>query len=308
MMIEELFIQLKNELNSKLSILKDKPEESVDSTLKACWLTAAGMPKSAEEAMNHPLPELSDNQRNTLFYLIEQRLKNVPLAHLTGRQNFMGIEFLSDKRALIPRKETEILGKKALDISIYLVKEKLNARVMDICCGGGNLGLALAFYNKNVHVFSTDISHEAIELTKENSSFLNLNERVYTEQGDIFSAFDKKEYYGTIDIVVCNPPYISSSKALKMNSEISGHEPILAFDGGVFGTKIIQKLIIEAPKFLTPGGWLLFEVGVGQGEFILRLCRENNHYSKVDSLSDPQNNIRVIMAQKKMANNFQNLM
>src|SRR6185312_15982434 len=117
MMIEELFIQLKNELNSKLSILKDKPEESVDSTLKACWLTAAGMPKSAEEAMNHPLPELSDNQRNTLFYLIEQRLKNVPLAHLTGRQNFMGIEFLSDKRALIPRKETEILGRKALEIS-----------------------------------------------------------------------------------------------------------------------------------------------------------------------------------------------
>lgn len=298
MMTGELFIQLKNKLDSRLYILEDKPEESVDSTLKACWLTASGSPKSAEEAMKYSLPELSDEQKNTLFYLIEQRLKNVPLAHLTGRQNFMGIEFLSDKRALIPRKETEILGKQALKILNDLAKQKEGVRVMDICCGAGNLGLALAFYNHDVHIFSTDISHEAIELTKENSFFLNLNERVYTEQGDIFSAFNKKEYYGTTDMIVCNPPYISSSKALKMNSEISLHEPILAFDGGMFGTKIIQRLIIEAPKFLTPGGWLLFEVGVGQGEFIIRLCGESNQYSKVHSLSDAQKNIRVIIIQK----------
>lgn len=298
MRAEEFFTQLKNELDSKLSILEDKPEESVDSTLKACWFTAYGTPKSAEEAMKYPLPELSNEQKNTLYSLIEQRMENVPLAHLTGRQTFMGIEFLSDKRALIPRKETEILGRQALEILNDLTKKKKDVRVMDICCGGGNLGLALAFYNKDVHVFSTDISYEAIELTKENSSFLNLDQLLYSEQGDLFSAFDKKEYYGTIDIVICNPPYISSSKALKMNSEISAHEPILAFDGGMFGTKIIQKLIIEAPKFLTQEGWLLFEVGVGQGEFILRLCRESNHYSKVNSISDDRNNIRVITAQK----------
>lgn len=303
-MIEELFIQLKNELDSKLCILGDKPEESVDSTLKACWFTAYGTPKSAEEAINHPLPELSDEQKNTLFFLVEQRLQNVPLAHLTGRQNFMGIEFLSDKRALIPRKETEILGNKALEISKQLAKEKRPIRVMDICCGGGNLGLALAFYNKNVHIFSTDISGEAVELTKENSSFLNLNERVHAEQGDLFSAYDKKEYFGTIDMIICNPPYISSSKALKMNSEISAHEPILAFDGGMFGTKIIQRLLVESPKFLTPAGWLLFEVGVGQGEFVMRLCKESNHYNNVDSVSDANNNIRVIVAQKKMVEDF----
>lgn len=304
MAVEELFIQLKNELDSRLSILEDKPEESVDSTLKACWHTASGTPKSAEEAIKFPLPELTELQVKKLHFLIGQRLENIPLAHITGRQNFMGIELLADKRALIPRKETEILGNKALEVSKHLAKEKKPVRVMDICCGAGNLGLAVAHYNRDVKIFATDLSGDAVELTKENISFLNLDNRVHSEQGDLFSAFDKNEHYETTDMIICNPPYISSSKALKMNSEISEHEPLLAFDGGMFGTKIIQRLIIDAPKFLVPGGWLLFEVGVGQGEFIMRLCRENNHYSKVDSLADAQNNIRVIIAQKRMREDF----
>jgi release factor glutamine methyltransferase len=304
MTTEALFMQLKNDLDSKIHFLEDKPEESVDSTLKACWHTASGLPKSSEEALKIPLPELTDTQIKTLHCLVAQRLENIPLAHITGRQNFMGIELLSDKRALIPRKETEILGRKALDISKSLSKERQPVRVMDICCGAGNLGLAVAYHNRDVEVFATDLSHDAVELTKDNISFLNMNLRVHAEEGDLFSAFDKKEYYGNIDIIICNPPYISSAKVSKMNTEISEHEPIMAFDGGMFGTKIIQGLINQAPKFLSDGGWLLFEVGVGQGEFLMRLCGENNHYCNVDSVSDAQNNIRVIMAQKKIQYDF----
>ena len=296
---EELFTRLKNELDSKLHFLEDKPEETVDSTLKACWFTAFGTPKSAEEAAKYPLPELTDGQIKILNQLIDQRLKNVPLAHITGRQSFMGIELLADNRALIPRKETEILGRKIFDISSSLSKKKQLIHVMDICCGAGNLGLAVAYYNSNVKVFATDISDGAVELTKENISFLNLGNRVEVKQGDLFSAFETNEYYGKTDIVICNPPYISSAKVTKMNTEISGHEPALAFDGGMFGTKIIQRLISVAPKFLTESGWLIFEVGVGQGEFITRLCEETNHYNKIDSASDIHGNIRVIAAQKK---------
>jgi release factor glutamine methyltransferase len=152
-----------------------------------------------------------------------------------------------------------------------------------------------------VEILATDLSHEAVELTKDNISFLGLDNRVHGEQGDLFSAFDKKEYYGNIDLIICNPPYISSTKVSKMNTEISDHEPVLAFDGGMFGTKIIQRLIIESPRFLTSTGWLIFEVGVGQGEFLMRLCGESDHYSNVDSVSDARNNIRVIIAQKKNA-------
>jgi release factor glutamine methyltransferase len=296
MNIEELLNQIKKEIEVPLHFLEDKPEETLDSTLKACWLAASGFPRSAEEAIKQPLPELTEKQINILHNLIDQRLDSVPLAHLTGRQSFMGIELLSDKRALIPRKETEILGKKALEISNHLAHEKQKIRVMDICCGSGNLGLAIAHYNPEAIVFATDLSEEAVALTRDNISFLNLNQRVKAEHGDLFSAFENDEYYKNIDLVVCNPPYISSAKVTKMNAEISAHEPALAFDGGMFGTKIIQKLIMEAPKFLAHAGWLLFEVGLGQGEFMMRLCEDTKRYSQIESVRDEQNNIRVIAA------------
>jgi release factor glutamine methyltransferase len=296
MNIEELLNQIKKEIEVPLHFLEDKPEETLDSTLKACWLAASGFPRSAEEAIKQPLPELTEKQINILHNLIDQRLDSVPLAHLTGRQSFMGIELLSDKRALIPRKETEILGKKALEISNHLAHEKQKIRVMDICCGSGNLGLAIAHYNPEAIVFATDLSEEAVALTRDNISFLNLNQRVKAEPGDLFSAFENDEYYKNIDLVVCNPPYISSAKVTKMNAEISAHEPALAFDGGIFGTKIIQKLIMEAPKFLAHAGWLLFEVGLGQGEFMMRLCEDTKRYSQIESGRDEQNNIRVIAA------------
>jgi release factor glutamine methyltransferase len=293
---EELLNQIKKEREVPLHFLEDKPEETLDSTLKACWLAASGFPRSAEEAIKQPLPELTEKQINILHQLIDQRLDSVPLAHLTGRQSFMGIELLSDKRALIPRKETEILGKKALEISNHLAHEKQKIRVMDICCGSGNLGLAIAHYNPEAIVFATDLSEEAVALTRDNISYLNLNQRVKAEHGDLFSAFENDEYYKNIDLVVCNPPYISSAKVTKMNAEISAHEPALAFDGGIFGTKIIQKLIMEAPKFLAHAGWLLFEVGLGQGEFMMRLCEDTKRYSQIESGRDEQNNIRVIAA------------
>lgn len=299
MTTEAYFKKLKNELESKFHFLEDKPEESVESTIKACWHTAYGSPKSAEEALKFPLPELAKTQLKTLQLLIDQRLQNIPLAYITGRQNFMGIELLADKRALIPRKETEILGRKAFDISKSLSKEKHPLRVMDICCGSGNLGVAIAWYNSDVEVFATDLSDDAVGLTKDNVSFLGLNHRVHIEKGDLFSAFDKTEYYGNIDLIICNPPYISSAKVLKMNSEISNHEPALAFDGGMFGTKIIQNLINQAPKFLNAGGWLLFEVGLGQGDFIMRLCGETNSYNSIESVSDSHQNLRVIAARKR---------
>lgn len=300
MKTETLFNRLKKDLDAKLHFLEDKPEETSDSTLRACWHAASGFPTSAEEAIKTPLRELSERQMDILNKLIEKRVNNIPLAHITGRQSFMGIELLSDKRALIPRKETEILGRKALEISLNLAKEKNRIRVMDICAGSGNLGLAIACYNPKTTIFATDLSQEAVEHSKDNISFLNLSQRVQAEQGDLFSAFEKEAHYGKTDIIVCNPPYISSGKVAKMNSEISAHEPVMAFDGGMFGTKIIQRLLAEAPKFLAPNGWLLFEVGLGQGPFIMDLCERTGNYQEIQPINDANNNIRVIVARKKL--------
>jgi release factor glutamine methyltransferase len=293
----ELFERLSDDLSIRLNLLEDKPEETVETTLKALWLTAAGNPVSAEGALNQTLPELTDKQKEELDKMIALRLSNIPLAHITRRQGFMGIELLADKRALIPRKETELLGKKALELS-KIIESSGKITVIDACCGSGNLGIAVAHYNQNCKVYATDISQEAVDLTIENVRLLNLANRIHVTQGDLLSAFDKEEFYEKINLIICNPPYIQSSKLPKMNSEIISNEPALAFDGGMLGIKIIQKLIAEAPRYLVDGGWLVFEVGAGQGEFIAQLAGRSDSYGLIESVSDESGIPRVIVAQK----------
>lgn len=296
---QQFFNTLRSEFGHRFHFLPDKPEETIDSTLKACWQFAAGIPMSAQEAVKHELPALDEKQLTVLYDLLEKRAKNIPLAHLVGRQSFLGIEFLSDKRALIPRKETEILGRKALEISGEMAKRKDIIHVMDICCGSGNLGLALAYLNSKVKLYASDLSEDAVSLARENMHLLGLQQRVQIEKGDLFSAFDNDKYYENIDLIICNPPYITTAKVPKMEDEIAVHEPALAFDGGMFGFKIIQMLIDKSPVFLVKSGWLTFEVGLGQGEFIMRLCERTNKYKKIEPVPDDQGNIRVIMAQKE---------
>jgi release factor glutamine methyltransferase len=294
----ELYTSFSDLLKNKLHLLEDKPEETVETTLKALWSTAAGLPVSAEGSLNLSLPDLTEEQIDCLHELIELRLNNTPLAYITKRQNFMGIELLSDKRALIPRKETELLGRKALELSKRIVKSKGKINIIDVCCGSGNLGIAIAHFNPNCTVYTTDLSQEAVELTQDNINLLNLNQRVHAKKGDLLAAFEKSEFYEKIDLIICNPPYILSSNVQKMDTEIASNEPVLAFDGGMLGIRIIQKLISQASKYLTNEGWLIFEVGVGQSSFIVQLCERTNLYKQIESVSDNSGNGRVILAQK----------
>jgi len=296
--MDEYFYQLEQSLENKFKFLQDKPEETLDSTLRALFFAASGTPKSAEAATNLPLPDLNSSQIEILHQLISRRLNNTPLAHITGRQMFMGIDFICDRRALIPRKETEILGRTALDLSFRFTEEKQHVKIIDACCGSGNLGLAVASLNSNAIVFATDISNEAIDLTRENIDYLNLNGRVTAKIGDLFSAVENDAFYDKVDLIICNPPYISKGKIKNLNPEIINNEPVIAFEGGTLGIEIVKRLISEAPKFLIKTGWLCFEVGVGQGEFFLQLCKRSGQFDFVESTSDHQGNIRVISARK----------
>ena len=295
---DEFFSQLTRNIENKINFLEDKPEETIYSTIKALWFAACGSPKSAEAAVELELPELTSSQTKLLHQLIERRLNNTPLAHISGRQRFMGIDFICDSRALIPRKETEILGWKALELSFQLAQTKQKINIVDVCCGTGNLGLAIASLNSKAIVYATDISLEAVALTHENILYLELSKRVVAKQGDLFSSLESDKYFEKVDLIICNPPYISGGKVKNMNPEISENEPVMAFDGGMLGTKIIQKLIVEAPKFLKKNGWLTFEVGVGQGEFIMQLCQRSKRYDKIDSTIDHSGNIRVLSVRK----------
>jgi release factor glutamine methyltransferase len=295
---EELLSSLIDEWEDKLHILNDKPEENADAIIRALWLKASGLAVSVQKAGDLPLPDLNEEQKNDLSELIRIRSGNYPTAYLTGKQCFMGIELITDSRALIPRKETELLCSACLTLTEKMQQDTDIVRVMDICCGSGNLGIALAYYNSNCIVHASDISHDAVELTIANINSLGLGQRVMAKQGDMMAAFDSPEFYEKIDLIMCNPPYIFSSKVPQMHPEISENEPGMAFDGGALGIGIIKRLLQDSPPFLKKKAWIALEVGLGQGGLITMLLERSGVFTNISTVQDESGNIRVVYAQK----------
>jgi release factor glutamine methyltransferase len=296
-MVTNFYEKVLRQLQAHLRVLADKPEESVANTLDALWFAAAGTPYSVEAAVGKDRPLLSKDQEVELHRLIDLRLAGTPLAHITGRQQFMGLELLASPAALIPRKETELLAASAIDILQSNEWEEEPPHVIDLCTGAGNIAIALALSRPNVRVFASDISPGAIELTNKNIELHRVSDRVETRSGDLLEPFRHEEFFGNMDIITCNPPYISSGRVGEMEAEISAHEPPLAFDGGPFGIAIINRLIMEALQFLRTGGWLAFEIGLGQGDSIIKRIEKRKLYQQVIPIRDRGDDIRVILAQ-----------
>ena len=184
-----LFQELLADTAGKLNVLHDKPEETADSTLRALWLVAAGAPMSAEQAAEAALPTLDAAAVARLRALLAERLAGTPLAHLTGRQRFMGMELMASQAALVPRKETELLGHVALAVLRQLASAQETLRVIDVCTGAGNLALALATHEPKARVYASDLSTEAVELARRNGTLLGLGSRVEFRQGDFLNPF-----------------------------------------------------------------------------------------------------------------------
>jgi release factor glutamine methyltransferase len=278
------------------SALPDKPEETLEATARALWFAAAGDPRSVARCHDGALPPLDGLQTARFRDLVAQRSSGIPLAHLTGRQTFAGLEMLCGPGALIPRRETELLARTAIDLVREWLLRQDDALVIDVCTGSGNVALAVAASDPRVSVLGADISGEALGLAVKNASHLGLSGRVNFVASDLFNAFDGSPFHRQASVVTCNPPYIASAKVSVMPAEISQHEPRLAFDGGAFGLTIISRLLADAPRFIRRGGALCFEVGAGNGRFVADRVRRNPAYSSVACVSDENGVIRVLVA------------
>lgn len=281
-------------LEAEVSILPDHPEETPDSTLRALWAMAAGTPLSVVAAADRALDPLPVGGERLLAALVERRITGSPLAHLTGRQGFMGVELLAGPEALVPRMETEILGRTALD----LVRATDGSTVIDLCTGAGNLAAGVAVAAPHVTIHAADLSTAAVGLARANMLFIDAADRVTLHEGDLFDALPD-DLHGTADVVICNPPYISSAKVGEMPAEISEHEPRLAFDGGSLGLSIVGRLVQEAPTWLRPGGWLCFEIGLGQGSYWQKRVLRFPGWAEVGAVEDDEGNVRVVTARRE---------
>ena len=215
--------------------------------------------------------------------LIAKRAEHIPLQHLTGVQEFMGISFKVNENVLIPRQDTEVLVEETL-------KSVKGKKVLDMCTGSGCIIISLAKMGSLEKAVGVDISAKALEVAKENAASLEV-EVTFVES----NLFDKVE--GSFDIIVSNPPYIESAEVDRLMPEVKDHEPRLALDGTEDGLYFYRKIVEEADKYLTENGEIFFEIGYNQGEAVSELLRAKG-YKEVRVIKDLPGLDRVVTGQR----------
>ena len=191
-----------------------------------------------------------------------------PVAYVTGRKNFFGRDFICDRRALIPRPETELLVEWVLKALRRRKGEAL--RVADVGTGTGCIVLTLALEQPGHRWFGVDRSAAALELAQENARHLGAEGFVTWREGDLLKGWGE----GSLDLVVSNPPYIPSAEVGRLAGSVRNHEPQAALDGGPDGLTLIRRLVAQARRVLAPGGEIYLEIGFDQGERVPALLRE----------------------------------
>ena len=208
-----------------------------------------------------------------------------------GRVTFMGLDLAVAPGALVPRAETELLARTALD---KLVATGDSLRVVDMCCGAGNLACAIAAHAPAAQVWASDLTSACVELARTNVERLGLADRVSVHQGDLFSSLSGLGLEGSLDVVVCNPPYISEKRLAEERAALLELEPSEAFAAGPYGLSIHQRVIRDALAFLRPGGVLLVEVGAGQDRQVEMLFRRARGYEDIAVVCDGTGVGRVV--------------
>jgi release factor glutamine methyltransferase len=203
---------------------------------------------------------------------------------------FMDLDLLVERDVLIPRAETELLGAAALDL---LPEEPW---VIDMCCGAGNLACAIASRRPLARVWASDLTDACVALARRNVAYTGVADRVSVVQGDLFSGLAGLE--GSIDVIVCNPPYISQAKLAGERAALLDNEPREAFDGGPYGLSIHQRVVREALPFLKPAGSLLFEIGQGQERQVKMLFERTRAYEGLRTVANAAGEVRVVAARK----------
>jgi release factor glutamine methyltransferase len=217
---------------------------------------------------------LTESELAPLRELVKRRGEGEPLQHLLGTVEFCGHVFVCDKRAMVPRPETEEL--------VEFLKSKIQnpkSKILDVGTGSGVIALSLAAEFPTAEILAVDISDEALSLARENAERLALADRVRFLKSDLLENVE-----GGFDVIVANLPYISQQDRPSLSREVL-HDPEVAVFAGARGDELVRELITEAPSRLPPDGMLALEIGIGQSGALLSALAEKNYrdiYSKTD--------------------------
>lgn len=225
--------------------------------------------------------------------LVRRRAAGEPLQHLLGWQPFLGLRLACDRRALIPRPETEELARRAAD----WLKPRQPWEAADLGTGSGCLALALAKEGGQGRIWAVERSAEALQLAQENAQACGLADRVRWLQGDWAQPLLDAQA-PPLDLVVSNPPYIPSAEIAGLEPVVRDHEPRAALDGGADGMRDLRCLLASAPRLLKPGGLLALECGLGQPETLVRMALQGTAWASAEAPNDQSGRPRYLWAIK----------
>ena len=221
---------------------------------------------------------------------LQRLLDQEPMAYILGQWEFYGLPLRVSPKVLIPRDDTCAVAELAIRQALFLEKDP---RILDLCCGSGCIGLAVASRVRDAKVTLADISQDALAVAKENVALNKLSGRVRCVAADALKpAFP---FLGKFDLIVSNPPYITADEMKELPKSVSEYEPHLALFGGEDGLDFYRSIAKNFAPALKPGGYLAFEFGETQGDDVCRILEENG-YTVLERARDYNDRERAVLA------------
>lgn len=244
--------------------------------------------------LSHREMEVSNEKFEEFKKAVNERRKHKPVSYITGRKEFMGLEFTVDENTLIPRPDTEILVESALaGIKGYINRTGINdPELLDMCSGSGAIGISILKNIESSHMTFADLSQKVMDICRKNAEDLGVSDRASFVVTDLFRDLKTDRDF---DFIFSNPPYIRSEEIGNLPRDVREWEPKMSLDGGGDGLDFYRKISDKARKYLKDGGMIYFEIGYDQKDDVIRILRDFN-YSDIESHSDLSGKDRVVSA------------
>lgn len=264
-----------------------KADASIDAELLALYVL--GYTK-LERILNANLQVKKDDI--TLYkYYIKKRCQGIPLQYITNEQEFMGLSFYVDSNVLIPRQDTETL----VEVLIEKSKQTPFNQIIEVGVGSGCISISLAKFLNYARITGIDISMEALKIAEKNAKANKVENQIQWICGDLLKGYNEEK---KVDLIVSNPPYITTQDYYALDPDIKEHEPIIALDGGQDGLDFYRKITTQAKKHLVQGGMLAYEIGYNQGQAVMNILKKQG-FIEVEIIRDLAHKDRIILGRIK---------
>ncbi len=283
------YSQLYLEARRRFMLQESEQMASVLARSLLCYVSG----KTQEQIISQRETYASQEVCDAMESAVSRVLAGEPLAYILGEWSFYGMTLYIDENVLIPRDDTCAVTQLAIKRGLYLEQDP---RILDLCTGSGCIGLAVAKRVKDARITLADISKEALAVAKKNVNRHQLGSRVACVQVDALKA--PPDFLGKFDMIVSNPPYITTKEMTQLDASVKDFEPHLALHGGEDGLDFYRSIALNYKSVLKKGGYLCLEYDPAQGDDICKILHENG-FTVLERVQDYNDRERALLAQWK---------